>query len=31
MAKAAQKINIGISDKDRKGIAQGMGRFLADS
>lgn len=31
MAKAAQKINIGISDKDRKGIAQGMGRLLADS
>ncbi|MES2526127.1 MAG: Dps family protein [Bdellovibrionota bacterium] len=31
MAKAAQKIDIGISEKDRKSIAQGLNRLLADS
>jgi len=29
--KASQKIDIGISEKDRKGIAQGLNRLLADS
>ncbi len=31
MAKATQKIDIGISEKDRKGISQGLSRLLADS
>jgi starvation-inducible DNA-binding protein len=31
MAKATQKIDIGISEKDRKSIAQGLNRLLADS
>jgi starvation-inducible DNA-binding protein len=31
MAKASQKIDIGISEKDRKTISQGLNRFLADS
>ncbi len=31
MAKATQKIDIGISEKDRKAITQGLNRLLADS
>ncbi len=31
MAKATHKIDIGISEKDRKGITQGLNRLLADS
>lgn len=31
MAKAMQKIDIGISEKDRKSISQGLNRLLADS
>ncbi len=30
-AKASQKIDIGISEKDRKSISQGLNRLLADS
>ncbi len=31
MAKTTQKIDIGINEKDRKGIAEGLNRLLADS